>query len=106
MAMVGLVLVIACSNVAMLLIARNAARQREFSVRLALGGSTRRLFLQLLSESLLLVMAGACLGWIFSVWATRALASWSQLQVDASPDRAVLLFTIAVSVLVSFVFGL
>jgi predicted permease len=106
MAMVGLILVIACSNVAMLLIARNAARQREFSVRLALGGSARHLFIQLFSESMLLVVSGACLGWIFSVWATRALASWSQLQVDVAPDRIVLLFTIAVSILVSLVFGL
>jgi predicted permease len=106
MAMVGLILMIACSNVAMLLIARNAARQREFSVRLALGGSTRHLFVQLFSESMLLVVSAAFLGWFFSAWATRALASWSQLQVDTAPDRSVLLFTIVVSIVVSFVFGL
>lgn len=106
MGMVLLILVIACSNVAMLLIARNAARRREFSVRLALGGSARRLFIQLLSESLLLVAAGTCLGWLFSVWATRALASWAQLNIDVAPDRSVLLFTIGVSLLVAVVFGL
>ncbi len=106
MGMVILILVIACSNVAMLLIARNASRQREFSMRLALGGSGRRLFLQLLSESLLLVLSAACLGWLFSVWATQALASWAQLQVSVAPDRTVLLFTIVVSIVVSLVFGL
>ena len=106
MGMVLLILLIACSNVAMLLIARNAARQREFSVRLALGGSARRIFVQLLSESLLLVASGTCLGWLFSVWATSALASWAQLNIDVAPDRSVLLFTIVVSLLVAVVFGL
>ena len=106
MVMVGLVLVIACGNVAMLLVARNSSRQREFSVRMALGGSRMRLFRQLLAESLLLVTAGGVLGWVFSIWATRALAAWSQMTVSLDPDRNVLLFTLALSVLAGIVFGL
>src|SRR5207244_1649236 len=58
LAMVGLILVIACGNVAMLLAARNAVRQREFSLRMAIGGSRARLFRQLLAESLVLVASG------------------------------------------------
>jgi len=106
MAMVGLVLLIACANVAMLLIARNSARQREFSLRMALGGSRIRLFRQLLTESLLLVAGGAFFGWLFSLWAVRALASWADLYVDLTPDRRVLLFTMAISLLAALFFGL
>lgn len=106
MAMVGLVLVIACGNVAMLLVARNAARQREFSLRMALGGNRLRLFRQLLTESLLLVAGGAVLGWIFATWATESLASWSQIDLSLSPDKTVLFFTLGVSILAALVFGL
>jgi predicted permease len=106
MGMVGLVLLIACANVAMLLVARNAARQREFSLRLALGGSAWRLFRQLLTESLLLVAGGAIFGWLFSLWATRALVSWADLYVDLTPDRRVLLFTMGISLLAAVAFGL
>ena len=105
MGMVGLVLVIACGNIALLLIARNAARQREFSLRLALGGSRLRLFRQLVTESALLVAAGAALGWWFAVWATGALARWSMLERSLAPDATVLLFTLGVCALASFVFG-
>lgn len=106
MGMVILVLVIACGNVAMLLVARNAARQREFSVRIALGGSRARIFRQLLTESLFLVLAGAGLGWIFALWATKALARWSLLDRSLAPDSSVLLFTIGISLLVALLFGL
>jgi hypothetical protein len=88
--MVGLVLIIACGNVAMLLTARNAARRREFSLRMALGGSRADLFQQLLTESLLLVVGAGALGWLFAVWATRALAAWSNLELSLTPDLAVL----------------
>src|SRR6185437_7778637 len=94
MGMVILVLVIACGNVAMLLVARNAARQREFSVRIALGGSRARIFRQLLTEGLLLVTAGGLLGWVFAIWSTRALASWSQMEASLAPDRVVLFFSL------------
>src|SRR5689334_15682820 len=106
MGMVGLILVIACTNVAMLLMARNAARDREFAVRLALGGSRWRIFSQLLTESLLLVAVGAVLGWLFAQWSTRLLVTWSNLEVSLAPDQTVLLFTIAVSALAALVFGL
>jgi predicted permease len=106
MVMVGLVLVIACGNIIMLLLARNASRQREFSLRMALGGSRTRLFRQLLTESLLLIVAGGALGWLFALWATRALAAWSQLNMSLAPDRTVLLFTLAVSLVAGVVFGL
>lgn len=106
MGMVALVLVIACGNVAMLLLARNAARRREFSLRMALGGRRGRLFLQLLTESMLLVISGAALGWVFGVWATRQLAKWALLDWSLAPDLRVLGFTMAVSAAAALVFGL
>jgi predicted permease len=106
MAMVGLVLLIACLNVAMLLLARNASRQREFSVRMALGATSLTIFGQLLVESLLIVAAGGVLAWGFSVFATRALATWSHLDVSLSPDGRVMAFAMAICALVSLAFGL
>ncbi len=104
--MVGAVLLIACGNVSLLLAARNMARRREFSIRLALGGSQRQLFRQLLAESLVLVTTGAVLGWMFALVAARALAAWADMHADVSPDRSVLLFTGAISILAGLVFGL
>jgi predicted permease len=106
MGMVALVLVIACVNIAMLLAARNAAREREFSMRLALGAGRWPLFRQLFAESLLLVGSGAVLGWFFAVEATKLLALWSEIEVSLTPDTAVLLFTLSLSVLAAVVFGL
>ena len=106
MTMVGLVLVIACANVAMLLVARNSARQREFSLRLALGAGPSRLLRQLLAESLLLVAVGAALGWIFATAASSALAAWSSLEVSFTLDSRVLVFTLAISLACAVVFGL
>jgi predicted permease len=106
MAMVGLVLVIACTNVAMLLVARNSARQREFSMRLALGAGPGRLLRQLLAESLLLVAAGVAIGWIFATAASNALAAWSSLEVPFTLDSRVLAFTLAISLVCAVVFGL
>src|SRR5271166_284460 len=106
MAMVGLVLLIALSNVAMLLVARNTMRQGEFSLRLALGAGRAQLFRQLLTESLLLIAAGGLLAWGFAVLATRALAAWSSIESSLAPDRTVLLFTLGILVLAGLVFGL
>ncbi len=106
MALVCLVLLIACSNVALLIVARNTSRQREFSLRMALGASRRSLLRQLFAESGLLVAAGAALGWVFALAGTRALAGWSHIETGLAPDGTVLLFTTTVSVLAALVFGL
>ena len=106
MAMVGLVLLIAVSNVVMLLMARNTTRQREFSLRLALGAGRKELFRQLLTESLLLVAVGGGLAWLFATGATRSLAVWSQIEASLAPDRAVMLFTLGILISAALVFGL
>ena len=106
MAMVGLVLLIAMTNVVMLLMARNAARQREFSLRQALGAGRGELLRQLLAESLILVSAGGALAWGFAGTATRLLGSWAHIESSLAPDRTVLLFTLGVLVLAAMLFGL
>jgi len=106
MALVLLVLLIACANVSLLLVARNEARQREFSLKMAIGADSLHVFRQLLAESALLIAGGTAFGWIFAIFATRALAAWSQIESGLDPDRNVLLFTLAVSVLIALAFGL
>ena len=106
MGMVTVVLLIACANVTTLIGARNASRRREFSLRLALGSSIWHLFRQLLAESLLLVAAGAVLGWLFAIAAIRALAAWSELDVSLAPDANVLAYALGVSFVAALAFGL
>jgi predicted permease len=106
MGLVGLVLLIACTNVAMMVQARNIVRQREFSLRMAIGAGRVVIFRQLLCESLLLVTAGSALGWLFALSATRMLSSWSDIETGLSPDRTVLFFTLAVSASAALIFGL
>jgi predicted permease len=106
MAMVGLVLLIALSNVMLLLLARNATRQREFSLRLALGAGRGELFRQLLMEALLLVTLGGGLAWLFATSATKALGAWAQIEANLSPDKTVLIFTLSILVLAALLFGL
>ena len=99
-------LLIALTNVVMLLMARNATRQREFSLRLALGAGRGELLRQLLTESLILVTAGGAMAWGFAEMATRLLGSWAQIESSLAPDKTVLLFTLAVLAFAALLFGL
>jgi predicted permease len=115
MALVALVLLIACANLANLLLARGAARQREFAVRLSIGAGRGRLIRQLLTESFLLAMLGAALGVVLAQWADNVLlrmvsptgsVGQEAIQLSLRPDARVLAFTFAVAILTALLFGL
>ncbi len=110
MAVVALVLLIACANIANLLLARGAARSREIAVRMALGASRSRIRLQLLTESALLAISGATFG-IFLSWRSGALllhlvsGHGHAVPIDVAPNLEVLLFTLAITVFTTLLFG-
>jgi len=112
LAAVGIVLLIACANVAGLMLARSAAREREMAVRLAMGAGRRRVIRQLLTESLLLSLLGAALGALLAYAGATGLAaffssnSYSPLRLDLEPNWRVLLFAVGVAVLTGIGFGL
>jgi predicted permease len=110
-AVVGLVLLIACANVANLLIARATTRQKEIAVRLAMGASRSRIVSQLLVESLTLAITGGILGLALAVWMDRALLAFlptgsTPLTISTTPDWRILTFNLGISLLTGIVFGL
>ncbi len=121
MLIVGMVLLVGCVNIANMLLARGAARQKEIGIRLALGASRGRIIRQLLTESLLLSLIGGAGGLIFSIWTSKLL--WIGLEqflqriskgigfdiavgIDLSPDWRVLTYAMALSLFAGLLFGL
>jgi len=112
MATTGLVLLIACANLANLLLVRGSARKKEIAIRLAMGATRPRIITQLLVESLALSFMGAVAGLALAYWADRALmaaylpSDSGGLKISTTPDMRILLFTLAVTVLTGVLFGL
>ncbi|HEV2246874.1 MAG TPA: ABC transporter permease, partial [Terriglobia bacterium] len=109
--MTGLVLLIACANVASLLLVRAVGRRREIGIRLAVGASRSRLVRQLLTESVLLASIGGTMGLLFGIWILRALllmlsSNGEQVPHNVGLDPTVLGFTVAVALLTGILFGL
>jgi putative ABC transport system permease protein len=108
---VGVILLIACANIANLLLARGAARQKEVALRSALGASRGRLLRQLLTETLLLGLIGGVAGLLLAQWGVDALLALNTADLPAPPgdirlDARVLLFSLALSTLTGFIFGI
>ncbi len=111
MIMVGVVLLIACANLANLLLAKAASREREFCARLALGSSRGRIVRQILTEALVLALIGGVLGLGLAFWTTRVLIHFidkgaEHTALSATPDVRVLLFTFAMCILTAALFGI
>jgi predicted permease len=112
MAGVGIVLLIVCANVGNLVLARSSARAKELAVRLSIGASRKRVFTQLMTESVQLALIGGALGVAFASWATRALARnlppnlyFAQDLIQMGPQPGVLAFTFGAALLSALLFG-
>jgi predicted permease len=111
MAMAGIILLIACANLANLMLARATAREREIAVRLSIGASRARLIRQLIVECILLSLLGAVMGSAVAYWITEVLPKWASsasnpIPLNLTPDARVLLFSMAVAVCTGIAFGL
>jgi predicted permease len=111
MAMAGIILLIAVANLANLMLARAAAREREIAVRLSVGASRARLIRQLIVECILLSFLGAVMGTAVAYWITDVLPRWassasSPIPLNLTPDARVLFFSMAIAVLTGIAFGL
>ena len=112
LAISGVVLLLACANVANLLLVRSVARRREMAIRLSIGATRWRLVRQLLAESLILAFCGGCVAMLFTLWTAGTLGDFMPpvaeipLSMTVNADRTVLLATLVISILTGVIFGI